>query len=75
MDDEVEYPPEGHWWQYTITDLPVGTSEEAAAAWAEELAAQGWHLWPGRGTVVTINGRRVWRYALRRAVPLDRRTG
>lgn len=65
-------------WQYKLADLrPVDDPE----TWAQALADDGWTLWPtsvsSHGSQVTINGRTVRRYSLRRWVgaeppgPLD----
>lgn len=52
-------------WRYTLRDL---TSDHDPETWARELAAEGWRLWiPGNaGATVTIHGRTVRRYSLRR---------
>lgn len=51
-------------WKYTLRDLEKGDDPEQ---WALALAAEGWRLWPkGTGVLVTINGRQVRRYSLRR---------
>ena len=55
-------------WTYLCHDFDPdqGQTEEE---WAAELAEQGWRMWtPGPGPWVTINGRRVRRWSLRRWV-------
>lgn len=55
-------------WQYRLTDFdPDGGETEEE--WAAQLAAEGWRMWrPGAGPWVSINGRRVRRWSLRRWV-------
>lgn len=52
-------------WRYTLRDLTPADDPET---WARALADEGWRMWiPGnRGALVTINGREVRRYSLRR---------
>lgn len=52
-------------WRYTLRDLGPDDDPET---WARELAAEGWRLWiPGNnGAEVSIHGRTVRRYSLRR---------
>lgn len=51
-------------WQYALRDL---TADDDPEAWARALAKDGWRLWPPRtGVLVTINGKTVRRYSLRR---------
>lgn len=53
-------------WQYTLRDL---TDDDDPETWALKLRDQGWRLWPPKtGVLVTINGRQVRRYSLRRWV-------
>ena len=53
------------WW-YTLKDLRAGDDPQE---WAQELADEGWRMWPPRtGVLVTINGEQVRRYSLRRWV-------
>lgn len=54
----------GQVWKYSLRDLRPGDDPEQ---WALDLAAEGWRMWPkGTGVMVTINGREVRRYSLRR---------
>lgn len=51
-------------WRYTLRDL---LPTDDAEAWALALAAEGWRLWPkGTGVLITIDGREMRRYSLRR---------
>lgn len=51
-------------WRYTLRDLLPNDDPEA---WALALAAEGWRLWPkGTGVLITIDGREMRRYSLRR---------
>lgn len=55
-------------WQYTLKDFDpnAGETEEE---WAAAVAADGWRMWkPGSGSWVSINGRRLRRWSLRRWV-------
>ena len=39
-------------------------------AWADKVAGQGWRMWePGPGPWITVNGRRLRRWSLRRETP------
>lgn len=51
-------------WRYTLRDL---TAEDDPEEWARALAAEGWAMWPPRtGVLITLHGRTVRRFSLRR---------
>jgi hypothetical protein len=56
---------------YTLADWDP-TSGQSMEDWARQLRDQGWCVWAGPGTWVTIDGRRVWRISLRLDEPPDR---
>jgi len=56
-------------WTYAIHDFDPerdGDGEE----WAASLAEEGWRMWePGPGPWITLEGRRLRRWSLRRETP------
>lgn len=53
-------------WQHTLLDFdPEGPETEEQ--WAARVAAEGWRMWtPGPGPWVSVNGKRLRRWSLRR---------
>ena len=52
-------------WQHTSLDYD-STTDGDEEEWARAVAAEGWRTWHSSGVWVTVNGRRVRRWALRR---------
>ena len=53
-------------WQHTTLDYDP-TTDGDEEEWARAVAAEGWRTWHSSGVWITVGGRRVRRWAMRRA--------
>ena len=52
-------------WQHTTRDYDPATDGNEEA-WARTVAAEGWQTWTASGVWITLEGRRIRRWTLRR---------